>query len=564
MIWATLRRLVPLVVTLVLVALFLWLYARHGLEEFERSQRALAQQSVEGASRLITHHLEETRRRVGLFADDEVDVIAALSAEPDDEPLQALLDQRLRRHFRDYFAFTVADENGDVLLDDFDGKVDMLCVLDIRSFAGGQGTQPIFVHPNPVVYHFDVMTRWRKPDGSAGVFFVSFPGRFLAEILASSQLHGHQLMLLHHQRTGLIEISGAGTRNRIGREIYLTKDERERVVYSVPVPGSLWDLVDLGPADATEVRRGALRTQVLSIFGVFLLISGTMAAVSVRAELQRFRAELALQEHHDLLELRVERRTKELSQAKTAAERANGAKSRFLAAASHDLRQPLQTLGLFNGVLERRLGLLRASSDPSTGAAMGELLGIVRDQRGVVENMTTALARLLDLSRLEAGGIEAKPNDFSIGLLLEDLVSSYRSRARDKGVELRLAPCSARVYSDRALLERVLENLLSNAVKYTDRGRVLVGCRRRGQCLRIEVWDTGHGIAEDRRELVFEAFYQLENPAREARKGVGLGLAIVQQLCELLHHSLDLRSTPGRGSMFSVEVPLAVEEDSVS
>jgi len=231
--------------------------------------------------------------------------------------------------------------------------------------------------------------------------------------------------------------------------------------------------------------------------------------------------------------------------AKRQAEQANVGKSRFLAAASHDLRQPLQTLNLIQGVLARKLGGDKAAAE--LVARLGETLGA----------MAGMLNTLLDINQLEAGIVRTEIGSFPIADILERLGSEFGYHTQARGLGWRVVGCGAVVRSDPHLLEQIVRNLLSNAVKYTSHGRVLLGCRRHDDRLRIEIWDTGSGIPESQRQAVFEEFTQLDNAARETSKGLGLGLAIVKRLADMLGHAVTVRSVPGKGSVFSVEVPVA-------
>lgn len=235
-----------------------------------------------------------------------------------------------------------------------------------------------------------------------------------------------------------------------------------------------------------------------------------------------------------------------LREAKENAERANASKSRFLAAASHDLRQPTQALNLFVHSLARK-----TEDNP-------EIQELVRNIRMSGEVMSGLLDALLDISKLDAGIVEPELDEFSVAVILDNLWMTFSGSVRDKPVELRVISSSARVRSDPALLESIVGNYISNAVRYTETGRILLGCRRHNGLLRIEVWDTGPGIAEDQQAQIYEEFYQLDNPARDRSRGLGLGLAIVERTARLLGHEIGLRSKPGRGSMFWVEVPLLV------
>jgi PAS domain S-box-containing protein len=232
-----------------------------------------------------------------------------------------------------------------------------------------------------------------------------------------------------------------------------------------------------------------------------------------------------------------------LEAAKAEAERENAFKSRFLAATSHDLRQPLQTLGLLQGVLSRTV------RDDSTR-------GVIQNLGDTIASMASTIDALLDINQLESGAVRPEVLNFPVSSILSRVGSEYAHLADTKGLELRVVPCSAVIRSDPRLLGRLVDNLTSNAIKYTEAGKVLVGCHRRGGKLRIEVWDTGVGIPDDQLEAIFEEYHQLDNPARERSRGLGLGLTVVQRMAELLGHRIDMRSTLGRGSMFAVEVPL--------
>jgi len=235
-----------------------------------------------------------------------------------------------------------------------------------------------------------------------------------------------------------------------------------------------------------------------------------------------------------------------LAEAKDAAELASAAKSRFLAAASHDLRQPLQALAMFVNVLSER--------DLDDKAK--QLINRISDCSDALERL---LGSLLDISKLDAGLFVPQRRDFNLGAVLERLCSEIRPLAEEKGLRLNLVPCALLVDSDPGLLDRLLRNLLTNAVRHTETGKILVGCRRAGNNVRVEIWDTGVGIPDDQLDMIFEEFHQVGNPARDRREGLGLGLAIVQRLSNLLDHPVDVRSWVGQGSRFAVSLPLAGE-----
>lgn len=233
-----------------------------------------------------------------------------------------------------------------------------------------------------------------------------------------------------------------------------------------------------------------------------------------------------------------------LETARQQAERATLAKSRFLAAVSHDLRQPLQTLSLLQELL----------SEATIDNTARDLLRQIRQTTAV---MVAMLNTLLDINQIEAGTVKVTVSAFAVDGILDDLLDEFHFQADEQGIELRLVHSSAVIASDRALLKQMLRNLLSNAIKYTRTGRILLGCRRRHGGLNIEVWDTGVGIPEAEWTAIFDEHYQLDNSARERGRGLGLGLAIVRHVGDLLGHPVELRSRMGKGSMFAVRVPLA-------
>ncbi len=234
--------------------------------------------------------------------------------------------------------------------------------------------------------------------------------------------------------------------------------------------------------------------------------------------------------------------SRELRAAKDAAESASNEKSRFLMAVSHDLRQPLQTMLLLQGVMAHQ----------AADEAGREL---VTDFGAALDEMNDTMNALLDINQLQTGAIRPTFADFPIQLMFDRIRSEFRGTTRANGLELRVVESSAIVHTDHRLLERIVQNLMSNAVKYTDAGRILLGCRRRGDMVRIEVWDSGIGIPSDQLGLIFQENYRV-GALIGARNGLGLGLSIARRFAQLLDHSVEVHSTPGKGSTFSVEVPL--------
>ncbi len=234
----------------------------------------------------------------------------------------------------------------------------------------------------------------------------------------------------------------------------------------------------------------------------------------------------------------------ETARARADAERARAAKGNFLSAASHDLRQPFQAMHMFHYLLMARL------TDPAS-IELGHKL-----EQSIIGG-ETLLRALLDVSALEAGLVVPQPKSFPIDETLARMLEEFGPEAEAKGLRFNVHPVDAEVMSDPALLERLLRPILSNAVRYTEKGGILLAARRRGGMLRVEVWDTGIGIAPANHAAIFEDFHQLGNPGRDRRQGLGLGLAIARRLAQTLGHPLTVRSRLGKGSVFAVDLPLA-------
>jgi two-component system, sensor histidine kinase len=256
-------------------------------------------------------------------------------------------------------------------------------------------------------------------------------------------------------------------------------------------------------------------------------------------------AQIMNRSFRDNLKLRLQNETlvDELRLEKDLAEAASRAKTRFLASASHDLRQPVHSLSL----------LREAMHQERDAARRKELLGLMGNSLNALDQL---LGSLLDISKLDAGVVENKSEPTPLKPLLDALLNEVRPLAWDKGLKLRLRKCNYNVISDPSLLGNILRNLVTNAIRYTERGGVLVACRRKGEKLLIQIWDTGIGIAEKEQDNIFQEFIQLENQERDRNKGLGLGLAICRRMTYLLGHELSVKSKPGRGSVFTITLPV--------
>jgi signal transduction histidine kinase/CheY-like chemotaxis protein len=433
------------------------------------------------------------------------------------------------------------------------------------AIAGARHDYGVVVAEVNLKFIWDVVSQVRV--GSRGkAYVVDANGRLIAHPDINPVLRNTDLSHLAQVRAARSAGSVPSSVNEVVSDL---QGERVLAVYS-PVASLGWLVfVELpvveayGPIYASILRSGVLMIAAISLAvlaGMFLarrmvipikalrdgaarIGSGDLnqrIAIRTGDELEalgdQFNSMAAqLQDSHATLERKVEERTQQL-------ELANLAKSRFLAAASHDLRQPLHALGLF-------VAQLRGDMSAQ------ERRRIVECINASVSGMYELFNALLDISKLDAGALTPNTTEFPVVRLLQRIESTFAEPAREKSLSLRVLPSNAWVRSDFILLERILFNLVSNAVRYTSAGGVVVACRRRGEQLRIEVWDTGPGIAEDQRQNIFSEFYRVGEPERDQRSGLGLGLAIVERLCALLALPIELRSVVGRGSRFTVVVP---------
>ncbi len=253
----------------------------------------------------------------------------------------------------------------------------------------------------------------------------------------------------------------------------------------------------------------------------------------------------AIQKRFENLELieELSRQKAVADRARQEAETANRSKTQFFAAASHDLRQPLHAMGLFAGALHEKI------KDP-------EMRNVVDSINAAVLALEGLFNELLDISKIDSGIITPNSAHFPVATVLDRMRADFEPESREKGLRFAVAGSKRFAYSDPVLVERILRNLMSNALRYTSKGGIVVGCRWRRDRVRIEAWDTGPGIPKEQQEKVFEEFYQIGNPQRSSKKGLGLGLSIVRRLAALLGCQIELRSKPGRGTRFAFEVPL--------
>jgi signal transduction histidine kinase/CheY-like chemotaxis protein len=434
--------------------------------------------------------------------------------------------------------------------------------------AGARGDSGVSVADINLTHIWDVITQIRV--GRTGkAYVVDGDGRLIAHPDISLVLRNTDFSPLTQVRSARAYADTADP--ELARTALDISGQRVLTAYAKAAPLNWFVFVELPEQEANEPLYAAIQRSSIIVIGGLILALGaalllarrivipiqilTAGAARIGAGMLNHRIDITtgdeletlgnqlndmaaqLQASYGMLERKVEERTHQLQIA-------NQSKSRFLAVASHDLRQPLHALNLF-------VAQLRTEKDP---AERRRLAGRID---AAVANMNELFNALLDISKLDAGALSASISEFPINSVLKRIESVFTAAAREKGLRLRIVPCSAWIRSDAILLERILLNLVSNAIRYTTAGGVVLGCRRAGRQLRVEVCDTGVGIPENQHRNIFAEFYQIQAPDRKDRDGLGLGLAIVERLCALLKHSIGFSSIVGKGSRFYVSIPTA-------
>ena len=660
------------------------------------AQHAVAHHSVTAIAEEANLLIANLRRALGVYVDANAERLARLAADPDDFDLRMQVHEGLARHFRNFITFTLAEADGEVVVDDFGEHIGQLCRADLRDYAGG-GHFASMIHPGPSLYHFDIMLPWRHGDGG-GILFASFRPQAIAELLQRNQIPGYRVLITRGVEDRLIEIAAEGSRDRLeglnhlepgdlvlikehgasapiegrswtvmalpaggwidgyGRRLIIqlgllafaallaglftyrverrrraaesalraARDELERrvidrtaalsesearanqIIESAPqgmlvvggdgrvvrVNGRMETLFGYSPEElvglsvdellpehlraAHAVHRGEwgerpvarpmgndldllARRKDGSLFHAEIGLSpmelggetrvlATVVDVSERRSLE---SELAL--HRSRLEELVSERTADLQSARKEAERLARVKSDFLANMSHEIRTPLNAVLGF-----ARIGRRDSGDDASRGSferilVSGEhLLGVIND--------------ILDYSKIEAGRLAVENKPFTIGETVGRVLEMVEGDARAKGLEVKsdlTGEPERWVAGDPMRVGQILINLLGNAIKFTAEGRVGLKVSREGENTCFQVRDSGIGMTAEQLSRLFRPFEQADSSTSREYGGTGLGLAISERLARLMGGSLEVESTPGEGSLFTLRLPLPAGEPPV-
>ena len=491
-------------------------YARwHAFKQYHID---IANESVGGVRKQVSYYITEKQHRVKLFAQDHLEAIRALVLEPDNVDLQARLAQTISLHFPDYFAFSLANDDGTPLFEDFDGLISELCLTDIRQFASAHDYHP-YIHPNPEGYHFDVMVHYGVND-SEGILFISFLADIVGEVLKSVQTPEHQLLLIYAANQDLIEITADGARNTWNRNDYrLSSKEKARINARRRIENSRWEVVDMSTPYLYSDFTNKIIAEVVLYFGLFTLVAISM-----------------------LRQLNKEARQRGLAQQQ---------KTDLLGVISHEFRTPTTTI-------KSALDLIQQGDAGEIGIAVKKYIDVA--QNGASQ-LLMLVDDFLDMQSLESGSLQYCRERIRLKSVVQECVETNRTYAHRFNIQYCLIEplADAEVLGDSRRLSQVITNLLSNAAKYGCLHDVIeIKVDQLSGDVRVSVTDHGQGIPPEFQARVFEKFAMARpNASNPKVNSSGLGLFLTKTIIEQHGGHIGFQSEPGKGTTFWFTLPVA-------
>jgi len=484
--------------------------------DFRKYHEAIATETTANISTAINNFVVERKRQVQVFVKENAVSINQYAIDVDDESAREQISNKLREHFPDYFAFTIASNDGSPIVDDFDGYIGDICQDDIVMFSRGEKPD-VRVHPNPHIYHFDMMSKYEADSG--GVFFVSFPADLFGELIKPAQVSGHTVLLLFVDgETELIEATAKGSRIRTARDDYrIQPDEKLRVLGYKNIPGTQWKVVDLhNPALFTNY----LNVLVVQLGGIMLMFIGASLAMFIyirRAEALRLQAE-----HY---------------------------KDEFISLMSHEFRTPLTSI----------LGALKLLKGGVAGVLEKQTAEMVDIALSNSDRLLFLVNDILDIQRIESGKMVFEFSDECLNDIIQKSVDNIRNIAEREGMVIKVSAPENRIIisMDPNRMLQAVSNLIANAIKYgedKDHIQVAYGFSSNKDMVYITVTDHGTGISPDDQQRIFDKFIMLNNIKRETSSS-GLGLTIVRLIAREHCGDVSVSSKPGEGTSFTISLP---------
>lgn len=498
-----------------LVAAFILIWnGQTRVADFRVYHRHIGKTAIDLLAVEITNVIAEKQRLVQVFSRIHSGLIQKVADHPDDDALRHSLHLQLEEFFPTMFSFTIANNEGVPYLDDFDGLIGDVCLTDIRKMAHTDDYSTR-IHPNPIAYHYDIITHW----GDKGIFFVSFRPEIISRLLVAASPAGHELQLVVKDREYLLEIDEHGSRDKTPRLDYrMDKQDRNRILNMVKVAGTEWDLLDLYEPRLFEDFSHNIYSGYSIIIGIFILISVSVILLMSYFERQRIASEKLRDEMQAIL--------------------------------SHDLRSPLLSISGAVSLLDGSFGTIDA--DQSRKLLTATSINITNMQRIVDE--------IVDINRLETGKMNFDFTQIDLDTFMQEAAELNRSYAEQFSVSIKLQPTTtgAILNGDKGRLHQVMTNLLSNAIKYSpEGGDVQMGYEVKNREAVIYVKDDGPGIPLAFQPHVFEKFAQDKSKLKTMIPSSGLGLAISKHILEAHAAQIEFISNETNGTTFFVNIPVS-------
>ena len=486
------------------------------ISDFEQRHVVMGEKTVQAVASQVSDYVVEKQRLVKLFAEDHLDIIRKLEANPDNDEIHIFMENRIRTYFPDFFSFTITDQNGKPEFEDFEGLLGDLCKQELDQFSK-TGQQLPRLHPHPDAYHFDVMAPFGY-GGKGGILFVSFNVKVLSRFLAASQSPGHHVMLLYPPGLDLIEITADGERVKWPRDDYrLSASELENQIVRVPVDKTRWVAADFYQSGFLDEFRMSVVKRGTIVFTLFSLIIALVFRIWIKA----MKVQKEVERH----------------------------KNDFVSVVSHELRTPLTSI-------RGSLGLLQG------GAVGGEMNAASKDLVGIAlqncERLVFLINDILDVQKIEAGQMELSRRPVTVSKVISRCLTQISGYASGYNVRFTVndESSSAEVFADEARLDQVIVNLLSNAVKYgAQNDTVEISIVANAETVTISIRDHGEGVPEAFRSRLFTKFSQFDSSITRKDSGTGLGLSIVKMIIEKHRGKVRYEASPDGGSVFGFVLP---------
>ncbi len=523
-----LRKKYTLFVSILLIVFagVLFYFSQLNIKEFRNYHESLAKASTAGVAKQIASVISEQNRLVTLFSEEQVELIEAVKSEPDNDSIREKLRVKIKRFFSNYFAFSVVNLEGKPFFDDFDGLISTVCENDIVSYAKTRKYHP-YIHPNSEAYHFDVMSYFGKKNKD-GILFISFKADILGDILQSTQVNGHWLMLGYPEKSNLIEVVAEGARNKITRNDYrLSKSEHARILNRVAVKGTRWEAIDLYKPGLFWEHESVIIFEALATYIFIFILCVFFVSRLFREEC---RSKLMEQQKQDLMGV-----------------------------ITHEFRTPVTAIIGALGLLQHK------SIATNFKDNVKELVDIALTN---TKRLNYLVNDFLDLQKMESGPLSMDMQPLNIVNVIKETIASMTTYAKQFSVSYSFDSNTENIWvqADRKRIEQVVTNLLSNAAKYGGKikpedknSRVEVQVVLLKAYVKVLVTDHGSGIPAEFQQRVFEKFTVFNKQLNGKVKSTGLGLSIAKEIIEAHKGSIGFTSKVDDGTTFYFVLPLAAD-----